>query len=673
MSLKDAIERAVQENVDRAKRTQELSMEYHPSAGQMTNFLGMLAPGAGVADAAGEYPALPSYDQPVTEAFSNAPYPSMSENIANRNIFDASMQGLGVAGDALYATQLGAPVGFLTKGLGAMGTAMRAASKADKAGITALKPTKIDAESISSITDWVDSSKEPWTQKNLLRTVDDYDLKNVSKDYLQKSDLLDKDGNVTLYRYLNIPEGETLQIEEGIKSLTTDLEHAKQMAKERSSLPMQRLKEGETLTQAEKSGLSSSLDRALSGKYETYNLERPATVLEYKVPIEKIEGYLPALWKNLDEESLQGYKRYVAEDRYSNLIDDAIEQGLDYDEALEEVANSDAISDFIGDYVSTISDESEALVDLTGIKPNKIKGIESLDNTSRLKRAKEMGFRTDEPVYHGTHSKDIDAFDDKFIGDRDEGFFGRGHYFTSESGEASWYGPNVGEYYTRGKLLDLSPTKANSNRELQDTKYFKFWTKELEKLDMLDEPTKKGLKTINKIDDYVDKNVKVMVGKNSNGTTGFTASVKHPTRKPYVYEDSQGVTKSMDETLDSPIINRGDGVEFHETKEKAVKALKDKIIYEAQTFNELREVFPDLGNTLFSLSDYIRVGGKGADELSKQAKKAGYDGIKVGDETVIFDPKNIRRTDAEFDPKKTESPNLQSSLNLLSTGIGSLA
>jgi hypothetical protein len=292
-------------------------------------------------------------------------------------------------------------------------------------------------------------------------------------------------------------------------------------------------------------------------------------------------------------------------------------------------------------------------------KANKARqGIASLDESSRIQRAKDMGFRTDEPVYHGTHSKDINEFNDKFIGNRDEGFFGKGHYFTSGSGEASYYGPNVGEYFTRGKLLDLSQTTKNSNFEMLDKDYFKFWTKELDKIDMLDEPTKKGLKTINKIDDYVDNNVKVMKGLNSNGTTGFTASVKHPTREPYVFKDAQGKKRSIDETLDTPLFNRGDGVEFHETKEKAIKALKNRILYEAEMFSELKKVFPDTENILYSLSDYIRVGGKGAEELTKQAKKAGYDGIKVGDETVIFDPKNIRLTKAKFDPSKSDSANL---------------
>ena len=302
------------------------------------------------------------------------------------------------------------------------------------------------------------------------------------------------------------------------------------------------------------------------------------------------------------------------------------------------------------------------------------KGIAAIAKQAdpRIKRAKEMGFRTDEPVYHGTHANKLDEFDDKFIGNRDEGFFGRGHYFTSGSGEASYYGPNVGEYFTRGKLLDLSQTTKNSNFEMMDKDYFKFWTKELDKIDMLDEPTKKGLKTINKIDDYVEKNVKVMKGQNSNGTTGFTASVKHPTREPYVFKDAQGKKRSIDETLDTPLFNRGDGVEFHETEEKAIKALKNRIIYEAEMFSELKKVFPGLENTLYSLSDYIRVGGKGAEELTNQAKKAGYDGIKVGDETVIFDPKNIRRTDAKFDPKKTDSSKLTAAIALPAAGAGAM-
>ena len=280
------------------------------------------------------------------------------------------------------------------------------------------------------------------------------------------------------------------------------------------------------------------------------------------------------------------------------------------------------------------------------------KGIESLES------AKKMGFRTDEPVYHGTHSEKFDAFDDKFIGSRDEGFFGKGFYFTSEPSEASYYGPNVGKYFTRGKLLDLSQNNKNSNYQLLDKKYFKFWTKELDKIDMLDEPTKIGMKTINKIDDYVEKNVKFIDATDSYGNDGVAAYVKHPTNK---YDEISEEVEKIYSNFGVP------------DKKTAIESLKNNIINQTNYDSDLKKLYPGTDNILYSLSDYIRVGGKGAAELTKQAKKAGYDGIKVGDETVIFDAKNIRSADARFDPKKKDSSNLLASMLLPVAGAGGIA
>ena len=140
MSIEDILLQQVRQNVDRAKRTKETSMEYAPSPGQMSNFAGMLAPGAGYLDAVGEYPALPSYDQPVTEAFSNEPYPSFAENLQRGGFggyFDASMQGLGAAGDTILAAPVvGPPIGGFLKTMGAFGSVMRAGSKAGKGAKT---------------------------------------------------------------------------------------------------------------------------------------------------------------------------------------------------------------------------------------------------------------------------------------------------------------------------------------------------------------------------------------------------------------------------------------------------------------------------------------------------------------------------------------------------------
>jgi len=155
MSLRDLLEQQIQQKMMQDQIDRDVAVQFTPSAGQVANVTGMLVPGAGIKDAKGEYPALPSYDQPVTEAFSQEPYPSMAENLKRGGFggyFDASMQGLGVAGDALYAapvagTFLGATIGTGLKGLGALGTVAKAAATGSKAGkggkgITALDETK---------------------------------------------------------------------------------------------------------------------------------------------------------------------------------------------------------------------------------------------------------------------------------------------------------------------------------------------------------------------------------------------------------------------------------------------------------------------------------------------------------------------------------------------------
>ena len=140
MSIEDILLQQVRQNVDRAKRTKETSMEYAPSPGQMSNFAGMMVPGAGLTDFFGGYPSSPDYNQPYTEAFSNEPYPSFAENLKRGGFggyFDASMQGLGAAGDTILAAPVvGPPMGTFLKTMGAFGSVMRAGSKAGKGAKT---------------------------------------------------------------------------------------------------------------------------------------------------------------------------------------------------------------------------------------------------------------------------------------------------------------------------------------------------------------------------------------------------------------------------------------------------------------------------------------------------------------------------------------------------------
>ena len=112
---------------------QKVLDEYVTDA-QKANFASMMVPSAGYLDAAGQFPS-PGGEE-LSEAFTGEPYPSFAENIERGGMgyLDAGLQGLGVAGDTLYAAPfVGPPLGTALKGLGAFGLAMRAGSKASKA------------------------------------------------------------------------------------------------------------------------------------------------------------------------------------------------------------------------------------------------------------------------------------------------------------------------------------------------------------------------------------------------------------------------------------------------------------------------------------------------------------------------------------------------------------
>jgi hypothetical protein len=78
-----------------------------------------------------------------------------------------------------------------------------------------------------------------------------------------------------------------------------------------------------------------------------------------------------------------------------------------------------------------------------------------MDLYSRMARAKEMGFDTERPVYHGTDQA-FESFDDMAKPGNAAMGHSRGAYFTDSEKFASDYGPNVGQYFVKdGKMLDL--------------------------------------------------------------------------------------------------------------------------------------------------------------------------------------------------------------------------
>ena len=104
---------------------------------QSANICSMLARGAGCFDADAQCPSTDG-DQ-LAETVSVTTYPPFTAPIGLtlRGFADHGLQGLGVAGDTLYAAPfVGPPLGTALKGLGAFGLAMRAGSKAGKGAKT---------------------------------------------------------------------------------------------------------------------------------------------------------------------------------------------------------------------------------------------------------------------------------------------------------------------------------------------------------------------------------------------------------------------------------------------------------------------------------------------------------------------------------------------------------
>ena len=117
---------------------------------------------------------------------------------------------------------------------------------AGKTTIKGLGKLDLDADDLDEFVEWVKSSKNEYQKKNMQRVLGlkrNADIKNISKNYLKENDLINKDGTVTLYRYL--AESNKLQPDKGLSSTTLNPAHAKKMAIKQSKVTGRKLKEGE--------------------------------------------------------------------------------------------------------------------------------------------------------------------------------------------------------------------------------------------------------------------------------------------------------------------------------------------------------------------------------------------------------------------------------------------
>ncbi|BAQ89986.1 hypothetical protein [uncultured Mediterranean phage uvMED] len=130
MSLLDYFEQGAQLRAREAQAIAEGTQALRPTPAQTAYMAASMAPGFATADAQGAAGRMPAGNETFQQGLL-APGVSMRENIAERNLFDATMQGLGLLGDAAYAVPVAGPfIGSVLKG----GSALGKVSKAGRAG-----------------------------------------------------------------------------------------------------------------------------------------------------------------------------------------------------------------------------------------------------------------------------------------------------------------------------------------------------------------------------------------------------------------------------------------------------------------------------------------------------------------------------------------------------------
>lgn len=91
-----------------------------------------------------------------------------------------------------------------------------------------------------------------------------------------------------------------------------------------------------------------------------------------------------------------------------------------------------------------------------------------MDAASRMQRAGDMGFDTGTPLYHGSYSDDIAAFDTQRLGQRFDNRSSRAGFWSSTNpDDAEFYGPNIYPVMLSGRY-DLLPSMESMYADVAD-------------------------------------------------------------------------------------------------------------------------------------------------------------------------------------------------------------
>ena len=233
------------------------------------------------------------------------------------------------------------------------------------------------------------------------------------------------------------------------------------------------------------------------------------------------------------------------------------------------------------------------------------------DNTA-MDRARAMGFDVDNPVYHGTN---WDFWEFNRVGEKANAL-GLGHYTTPNPKKADMYGDRVMPLLTKNEgVLDWGNLTDAQRKEIS--------------------ANLKGRVPPEQMAGYAPLSKK-QFPKTDNGTSEAkaffrekqkeTSNYFHDRAKPNIVDDGENWAIEWRDPTNMDGANNQD------------------LLNLSQRFD------PDMANAL------------------------GYKGAKFGDETAIYDPKNIRSRFAAFDPMQRQSSNLlaQSAKLVPATTLGAL-
>jgi hypothetical protein len=213
-------------------------------------------------------------------------------------------------------------------------------------------------------------------------------IDDISRKHLFQNNLVDADGNVTLYRAINLGENKSLALDKGLVSTTIDPKYVANLAKQESE------KVNYVIPENMKNKVDifdTPLDLAMKGiELEKQIMTRTPMIVQYKVPVNKVEAYLPAILNKMDDSAL---KSVVSRRAYRDHGDEIAERqdalrAEGYDDVYgidDEVAHEYGIKDEIYDTLYNADLESEVILDATDLSPSGVFSLEDFIKQINIK------------------------------------------------------------------------------------------------------------------------------------------------------------------------------------------------------------------------------------------------------------------------------------------------